>query len=119
MTSGLWRGRARRAGDGLSGMRERLEELGSGTRWTSLLDREVSEYEPRLAFDGGAFGVTILTRLIQEAPEFLKPESFLCFEVGLGQGNAITRMLERARVYRNLEPLFDESGEIRAFLAQT
>lgn len=84
-----------------------------------LMDREVSRYEPRLAFDGGAFGVTILTRLIREAPKFLKPDSFLCFEVGLGQGNAITRMLENARVYRNIEPKVDESGEIRAFIAQT
>lgn len=84
-----------------------------------LMDREISGHEPRLAFDGGAFGVTILTRLIHEAPKFLKPESFLCFEVGLGQGNAITRMLERARVYRNIEPLLNESGEVRAFLAQT
>jgi release factor glutamine methyltransferase len=84
-----------------------------------LMDREVSRHEPRLAFDGGAFGVTILTRLIREAPKFLKPDSFLCFEVGLGQGNAITRMLENARVYRNIEPKVDESGEIRAFIAQT
>lgn len=84
-----------------------------------LMDREVSLHEPRLAFDGGAFGVTILIRLIREAPKFLKPDSFLCFEVGLGQGDAITRMLENARVYRNIEPKVDASGEIRAFIAQT
>ena len=84
-----------------------------------LMDREVSWHEPRLAFDGGAFGVTLLTRLIHEAPSFLKLDSFLCFEVGLGQGNAITRMLENARVYRNIEAKVDESGEIRAFIAQT
>ena len=83
------------------------------------MDPEVSRHEPRLAFDGGAFGVTILTRLIREAPEFLKAGSFLCFEVGLGQGNAIARMLERATVYRTIEPLVDEAGGIRAFLAQT
>lgn len=84
-----------------------------------LMDREVSGHEPRLAFDGGAFGVTILTRLIREAPRFLKPDSCLCFEVGLGQGNAITRMLKKESVYRVIEPLADESGEIRALLART
>ena len=84
-----------------------------------LMDREVSLHEPRLAFDGGAFGVTILTRLIREAPKFLKPDSFLCFEVGLGQGDAIARMLKKEGVYRNIEPKVDESGEIRAFIAQT
>ncbi len=84
-----------------------------------LMDREVSRHEPRLAFDGGAFGVTLLTRLIHEAPSFLKPGSFLCFEVGLGQGKAIDRMLKNARAYRNIEAKVDESGEIRAFMAQT
>ena len=83
------------------------------------MDREVSAHEPRLAFDGGAFGVTLLTRLIREAPEFLKAGSVLGFEVGLGQGNAIARMLERAAAYRGIERLSDESGEIRAFLART
>ncbi len=84
-----------------------------------LMDREVAAHEPRLAFDGGAFGVTLLTRLIREAPEFLRPDSLLGFEVGLGQGKAIARMLERAAAYRGVEPLADESGEIRAFLART
>jgi release factor glutamine methyltransferase len=84
-----------------------------------LMDPEVSRHEPRLAFDGGAFGVTILTRLIHEAPAFLRPGSFLCFEVGLGQGKAVTRMLERAKVYRAVEAFADEAGEIRAFAART
>ncbi len=84
-----------------------------------LMDPEVARHEPRLAFDGGAFGVTILTRLIHEAPKFLKPASFLCFEVGAGQGRAIARLLEKTGDYRNIEPLVDEAGEIRAFLAQT
>ena len=84
-----------------------------------LMDREVSAYEPRLAFDGGAFGVTLLTRLIREAPEFLRADSLLGFEVGLGQRKAIARMLENATAYRSVEPMVDASGEIRAFLART
>jgi release factor glutamine methyltransferase len=86
---------------------------------TCLMDREVSAHEPRLAFDGGVFGVTFLTRLIREAPEFLKAGSVLGFEVGLGQGSAIARMLERTAAYRSVERLVDESGEVRAFLART
>ena len=85
----------------------------------ACMDPEVSRHEPRLAFDGGAFGLTILTRLIHEAPKFLRPDSFLCFEVGVGQGKAIARMLQKTEVFRNIEPVVDESGEIRAFRAQT
>lgn len=84
-----------------------------------LMDPEVSRHEPRRAFDGGVFGVTILTRLIHEAPEFLKPRSFLCFEVGLGQGKAIARLLERAGPYRDIAPIVDGAGEVRAFRVQT
>jgi release factor glutamine methyltransferase len=80
---------------------------------------EISAHEPRLAFDGGVFGVSVLTRLIREAPDFLRPGSALGFEVGLGQGKAIARMLERNPAYRDVRPLADASGAIRAFLART
>lgn len=80
---------------------------------------EISGFEPRLAFDGGPFGVNILTRLIREAHRFLKPSSWLCFEVGLGQGKAIAQMLRANPHYRLVEPWSDERGEVRALLVQT
>jgi len=80
---------------------------------------EISGHEPRLAFDGGALGVTILTKLIRGASRFLKSDSFLCFEVGLGQGNALARMLGNAKVYRNIRTLSDRAGHVRAIVAQT
>jgi release factor glutamine methyltransferase len=83
------------------------------------MDPEISGHEPPLAFDGGAFGVAILTRLIREAPAFLKPVSALCFEVGRGQANAVARMLERGGAYRAIERRTDGDGETRAFIART
>ena len=80
---------------------------------------EISGHEPRLAFDGGALGVTILTKLIRGASRFLKPDSFLCFEVGLGQGNALARMLGNSKAYRNIRTLSDSAGHVRAIVAQT
>lgn len=83
------------------------------------MNAEISEHEPRLAFDGGVLGITILTKLIRGATRFLKPDSFLCFEVGLGQGNAMARMLDNAKVYRNIRTLSDGAGHVRAIVAQT
>ena len=80
---------------------------------------EISRHEPRLAFDGGALGVTILRKLIRGGSRFLKPASFLCFEVGLGQGKPLARMLGNAKVYRNIRTLSDSAGNIRAIVAQT
>ena len=39
-------------------------------------------YEPAMAFDGGADGIAIVRRIIDEAPRFLKPGGGLLCEVG-------------------------------------
>jgi release factor glutamine methyltransferase len=83
------------------------------------MPKEIIDFEPRMAFDGGPFGVNILTRLIRETPRYLKPNSWLCFEVGLGQGPALERMLQKAPGYAAVQAVSDEQGEVRALLART
>jgi release factor glutamine methyltransferase len=80
---------------------------------------EIAEFEPRLAFDGGAFGISILFRLVAGAPQFLRPGSWLCFEVGAGQGGPMAARLERAGSYAVVERVCDGRGEVRALAAQT
>lgn len=79
---------------------------------------EVSDYEPKLAFDGGPFGVSILVKLITEAPRYLRPGGWLCFEVGLGQGELIRRRLERNSAYCAIQTYTDKEGNSRVLLAQ-
>lgn len=79
---------------------------------------EISAHEPRLAFDGGPFGVRILHRLLAEAPVFLRPGGWLAFEVGLGQGRAMERRLNKKHDYRQVRRVLDDNGNIRALLAQ-
>lgn len=79
---------------------------------------EVSNYEPRLAFDGGPLGLSILLRLISEAPHYLKSGGWLGFEVGLGQGKFIRQRLERNNEYSEIQALTDIDGNERALLAQ-
>lgn len=87
------------------------------TQHIAEMPEEIQAHEPHLAFDGGPFGVAILFRLIKEAPRFLKPQGWLCFEVGLGQGDLITRRLARTRVYGDVRSVSDASGAVRAILA--
>jgi len=82
------------------------------------MDSEISQCEPRLAFDGGSLGISILTRLIREAPKYLKPDSYLCFEVGLGQGKAMEQRLKKENIYRNIQSYVDGANQIRAISAQ-
>jgi release factor glutamine methyltransferase len=83
------------------------------------LPREIGQFEPREAFDAGAFGLAIISRLIADAPRFLKPESWLCFEVGLGQGPFFESRLKSAGFYRTVETAADAAGEVRALIART
>lgn len=88
----------------------------SSTQLESM-PQEIIKHEPRAAFDGGAFGVSILMRVIRQAPEFLKPDSWLCFEVGLGQGNTIINMIKKISGYEEIETIIDENGNVRVIAA--
>ncbi|GAB3786286.1 peptide chain release factor N(5)-glutamine methyltransferase [Dyella agri] len=80
--------------------------------------REISAHEPRLAFDGGPLGVSILLRLLEESPRLLRAGGWLAFEAGLGQGPAMHRRLERDSHYDEVRACTDERGDIRAILAR-
>jgi release factor glutamine methyltransferase len=80
---------------------------------------EISAREPRLAFDGGPFGVAILLRLLQDAPSYLCAGGWLAFEVGMGQGTAMLKRMERLGTYSELRPLIDDSNAIRGLVGRT
>lgn len=80
---------------------------------------EIAGHEPSLAFDGGPFGVNILMKLIAQAPRFLVPGGWLCFEVGLGQGDGVRARLERHGGYTGITTIPDEHGDVRAIVART
>lgn len=83
----------------------------------SDLPPEIGSHEPRLAFDGGSFGVSIISRLLKEAPQFLKSASWLCFEVGLGQGPYFERAIGKMSDYCSVETFADSNGNVRALAA--
>lgn len=78
---------------------------------------EISAHEPRLAFDGGALGLSILTRLFSEAPRFLRAGGALAFELGAGQGPLLRKRLHRLDWVCSVEARHDARGDIRALLA--
>lgn len=82
------------------------------------MHEEIANYEPRLAFDGGPFGIKILQRLIKEAPRFLKPGGWLAFEVGLGQGPAWVQRLTKTGKFTDIRSVQDSAGEVRAIVGK-
>ena len=79
---------------------------------------EISLFEPEAAFNGGVYGVAILTKLVREAPRFLRPGGWLGFEVGAGQGPVLARQLAKNPHFSVVERFADAAGEIRAILAR-
>ncbi|MDI9434155.1 MAG: peptide chain release factor N(5)-glutamine methyltransferase [Planctomycetota bacterium] len=79
---------------------------------------EISEHEPRLAFDGGPFGVKVLLRLLKDAPRLLKAGGWLLFEVGLGQGGPMHKRLAGLPAFAEVESVQDANGDIRALAAR-
>jgi release factor glutamine methyltransferase len=59
------------------------------------LQREVRDHEPRIALSPGLDGLAIIRRLIQEAPELLKPHGYLLLEIGFDQAAAVERLIDR------------------------
>lgn len=79
---------------------------------------EIAAHEPREAFDGGPLGVTLLMRLVEEAPWILRAGGWLAFEVGKGQGPAMSRRLQRDGNYDQVRELVDADDVVRALLAR-
>jgi release factor glutamine methyltransferase len=74
---------------------------------------DLLRYEPRAAFDGGPFGISIKTRLIREAHAFLRPDGHLLFEFGEGQAKQVRALVERSRLYSEILLASDLNGEPR------
>lgn len=79
---------------------------------------EISEHEPRLAFDGGSLGLSIVGRLVQEAPAWLRPGGWLCFEIGLGQGPYWQKRVLRFPGWAEVGAVEDDQGNVRVITAR-
>jgi len=71
------------------------------------------EHEPREAFDGGPYGLSIQQRVIKEALPFLRPGGILMFEIGLGQEKQVKMLFDRSKAYEDIQLIKNENGEVR------
>jgi len=60
------------------------------------LQREVRDWEPRMALTDFADGLTFYRRLLADAPARLKPGGYLLCEMGYTQSGAIAAMIDRS-----------------------
>jgi len=86
---------------------------------TSLakLSAEIVDYEPRVALDGGAYGIDAFKKLIANARDFLSPAGMLLFEIGERQEKFVERLFGKNGGYQGVVH-FKKHGKIRVMGAQ-
>jgi release factor glutamine methyltransferase len=80
------------------------------------LSPEIIDHEPRIALDGGPYGISFYRRLIHDTLSILKPKGLLIMEIGRGQEELVARMLKGKKHYENIQ-YHGEGKEIRVVSA--
>ena len=78
------------------------------------LDREVREYDPTRALDGGSDGLDAYRAITPEAARLLTPGGVLIVEAGYGQSGPITDLMVTSGLTPDLPPKADLAGVPRA-----
>lgn len=81
------------------------------------LSEEVKN-EPKIALDGGIDGLDFYKKISEQAIEYLKLDSYLCFEIGYNQKNEVIQIIENKHIYKNVYSKKDLYGNDRIVIAQ-
>ena len=81
------------------------------------LPGSVADFEPHIALHGGSDGLDFYRAIIENYTGSLKPGGYLCFEFGMGQGDAVCALLQQ-KGYTILERSRDYNDRERAVIAQ-
>jgi len=82
------------------------------------LAKEVRDYEPTIALDGGKDGLEFYRRIISGAPFYLREGGWLLLEMGQGQSEKVAEQIERRGTFLKPQILPDLSGIERVVKAQ-
>ena len=81
------------------------------------LSKEVLS-EPRVALNGGPKGLSVLTRILDEAPYFMKEKGWLLMEIGDGQAGPLAEKIAQEKKFSKTRFVKDLNGIDRVLIAQ-
>jgi len=82
------------------------------------LAKEVRDYEPVIALDGGRDGLEFYRRLVSQAPSSLREGGWLLLEVGQGQAQWVAKQIQESGTFLEPQILPDLAGIERVVKAQ-
>ena len=111
------------AGDGFGALRGGFDVVVSNPPYVSESDaaslpREVRDHEPAVALFAPDRGLSVIDRLVREAPAHLLPGGLLALEVGDGQAGEVRDRIGAAASYREARVVRDLAGRERVVLAE-
>jgi len=82
------------------------------------LAREIKDYEPAVALNGGEDGMEFYRSMVSQGPSYLRRGGWLLLEVGEGQGKRVSAMIEEEGSFSRSERIKDLSGNDSVVKAQ-
>ncbi len=71
------------------------------TNEIKYLEKDVANYEPRLALDGGLDGLSVIRKVIKKSSELIKTNGKFILEIGHNQKNKINKIIKKEGFYIN------------------
>ena len=65
------------------------------------MDRDVADYEPLMALDGGLDGLSEIRKVVNKSSELIKTNGKFILEIGFDQKNKVIKLLKKKGFYIN------------------
>lgn len=88
------------------------------TAQIASLERNVRDYEPRAALDGGLDGLTVHRRILAAAPDRLVANGRIFLEIGFDQGDLSRQIFGEHAAFDEVRLLKDYAGHERVVTAR-
>ena len=69
--------------------------------YIKYLERDIAEFEPRLALDGGLDGLSEIRKVVKKTSELIKKNGKFILEIGFDQKNKVINILKKEGFYIN------------------
>ncbi|GIN86493.1 release factor glutamine methyltransferase [Heyndrickxia sporothermodurans] len=83
-----------------------------------VLSEVVKDYEPHQALFGGVDGLDYYRKLMQQIPLIIQKKAIIGFEIGMGQGKQVAKLLNETFPNGHTEIIYDINGKDRMVFCQ-